>query len=262
MSKNSFGNIKLELENNIATIIIDRPEKMNALNTTTLKEMSNALDQVEMENTKCLIITGAGKKAFAAGADIKEMADASSKEALEYSRLGHGLYQRLEKISIPTIAAINGYALGGGNELGLSCDIRIAAENAVFGQPETNLGIIPGWGGTQRLTREIGQANAMNMILVGDRLSAEEALRIGLVSEVVSKEKLMEKAREKAQTIAEKSNIPIKKAKNLIRLCRETNLQTGLEMEIETFSNLFNTYDQKEGMEAFLNNRDPDFRDK
>lgn len=262
MTGYDFENIKLEIENNIATLTINRAEQMNALNTETLEEISEALDKVEEDGARCLIITGAGEKAFVSGADIKEMADDSPKEALEYGELGHKLYERLGEMAVPSIAAVNGFALGGGCELSLACDLRVASENATFGQPETDFGIIPGWGGTQRLSRIVGQTVAMDMILTADRISAEKALKIGLVNEVVPQEELMDKVKEKAQSIAGKSKIPIKTAKELIRASNETSLQTGLKMERIAFANLFDTHDQKEGMEAFMEKRKPEFKDE
>lgn len=255
-----YENIRMEIEDNVATIFIERPESMNALNTDTLEELCDAGEKAEAKGSRCLILTGAGDKAFVSGGDIKEMVNESPKKALERSKLSQKVGRMLEKASIPSIAAINGYALGGGCELTLACDLRIASENAVFGQPETGLGIIPGSGGTQRLPRKVGQPIAMDMILTGERISAKRALKLGLVNEVVSQDELMDRVREKAQKIAEKSKIPIQTAKNLIRVSEETGLRAGLELERKAFANLFDTEDQEEGMQAFLKKESRNFK--
>lgn len=258
-----FDNVLLETEENITLVTINRPESMNSLNTKTLNELLKVLRKVGSdEGVKCVILTGSGNKAFVSGADIDELVDKSVEEAIEFSELGHEVLRKLETMSIPSIAAVNGHALGGGNELALACDIRIAAEGAKFGQPEIKLGIVPGFGGTQRLPKEVGSAVAAEMILTGGEIKADEAHEIGLVNEVVPRNRVMERSKELARKIASKSKISIQTSKDLINASIETSLETGLERERKEFGRLFDTKDQKEGMQAFLEGREPHFENR
>lgn len=257
-----YEDINLEIEEGIATITINRPESMNAMNTETVSEVLEALDEIEDSGARCIILTGAGEKAFIGGADISEMVDKSVAEATEFTELGHKATRKLEKMPIPTIAALDGFTLGAGCEISLACDMIIAAESAEIGQPEINLGIVPGWGGTQRLAKRVGTAKAKELVLTGKRIPAEEAYETGLVNDVVPDDELMEKVNELAEEIASKSKVAIKAGKDLVNAAAETSLETGLELEQITWAKLFDTEDQEEGMEAFLENREPGFKDK
>ncbi len=257
----AFETIIVEIEDHVATIKLNRPDAMNALNRQLLGELAIALkDADENERVRCIILTG-NAKAFAAGADIKEMAEQSFVDMY----LGNFFVDEAEKISKtrkPVIAAVAGYALGGGCELALMCDFIIAADTAKFGQPEINLGILPGIGGTQRLTRFIGKSKAMEMALTGRFMSAEEAERSGLASRVVPAKQLMEEANAAAQKIAEKSLVSTLAVKEAVNRAYETSLAEGLQFERRLFHASFATEDQKEGMAAFLEKRAPQFRDK
>lgn len=238
----------------IALLTINRPQAMNAMNSKVLEELSHAVEKVSADSSvKALVITGAGDKAFVAGADIAEMKDMVPPEALEFARKGHALMDAIENMEKPVIAAVNGFALGGGCELALACDMRIASKRARFGQPEIKLGITLGWGGTRRLTALIGPAKAKELIFTGAIIDADEALRIGLVNRVVEPEKLMDEALSLAGELAEKSPLTLKLAKRLV------NEWENATLEKETFSHCFSTRDQKEGMAAFLEKRKAKF---
>ncbi len=255
----STGNeyIKAEKKKEIGIILFNRPEAMNILDTKMLQELGDFLTELENdEQIRAIIITGG--KNFCAGANIKELKEKHPEEAEAFSRLGHKVCNQLENMEKPLIAAINGYALGGGCELALACDIRIASESARFGLPELNLGLIPGFGGTQRLSRLVGIGKAKEMIFTGRIIDAEEAESTGIANKVVKDEELMEKAEEMAQVIAEKSPITIKMAKILINKNQE--IKRGLEMEIVSFSECFKTQDHIEGINAFLEKRKPVFK--
>ena len=247
-------------ENDIALITLNRPEKLNALDTKTRMEISEALDEVE-ENARVLIITGKGK-AFAAGADINELSKRTPFEYINMSKYGTWLNNRIENLNIPVIAAVNGYALGGGCELAMACDIRIASKKARFGQPELNLGIMPGVGATQRLPRLAGLGMAKKLVFTGEIIDASEALRIGLVEEVVEHEKLMERSFEIASKIAEKPPLAVKIVKKALNATRTMGLEDGLRYELALASLLFSTEDAKEGLMAFLEKREPEFKGK
>ncbi|AGK61187.1 short chain enoyl-CoA hydratase [Archaeoglobus sulfaticallidus PM70-1] len=253
-----FERIKLEFVDNIAVLTLNRPEKLNALDSKTRTELLQAVEEVE-NRARVLIITGSGK-AFAAGADIGELSKRNPLDCIESAKLGTRLFTKIEEMDIPSIAAINGYALGGGCELAMACDIRVASKKAKFGQPEINIGIIPGAGGTQRLPRLVGVGMAKKLVLTGEIISAEEAYRIGLVDELVDEDKLMDRAMEIARRICEKSPIAVAFAKRALNSSNSMNLHDGLEYELSLFSILFSTEDAKEGMNAFLEKRKPEFR--
>lgn len=256
-------NVRCDKEEGLAIITIDRPKALNALNYETLQELLACCRQLaEDRDVRAVIVTGGGEKAFVAGADISYMQELDALAASEFARLGHQVMAALENLPQPVIAAVNGFALGGGCELALSCDMRIAAENAKFGQPEVNLGVIPGFGGTQRLPRLIGKGMAAELLYTGDMIGAAEALRIGLVNRVVPADQLLDVCRGIAAKIAAKGPIAI-------RLCKQT-VNDGLEMDLaranryETiqFGQCFASSDQKEGMRAFLEKRPAAFQDK
>ena len=260
-----FQNILLKKEEGIATITINRPEARNALNIDTRRELISALEDVTKDDAiKVVIFTGAGEKAFIAGADIKVFKELNVPAALEYSyALGSmGLYKKIREMDKPTIAAINGYALGGGCELAMCCDIRIAAENALFGQPEVNIGIIPGGGGTQILPRIIGIGRAKELCFTGDMIDAQTAERFGLVNKVVPLDKLEEEAINLARKMASKSPLILKYIKRAINLSMQTGLDTGLTFEAQTLSTCFGTEDKEEGVSAFIEKRKPQFKGK
>lgn len=249
--------IKVEKKEGIGIITLKRPEARNALNRKMIQELGDALTGLENDpQIRSIIITG--NKDFCAGADIKEMNAIKPEEIAIFCRWGHKVFDQLENMGKPVIAAINGFALGGGCELALACDIRIAGEGAKFGQPEVSLGLIPGFGGTQRLRRLIGVAKAKEMILTGKIIDAKEAESIGLVNRVVKDEELMIAAEEMAMTIAQKAPIAVKMAKTLINENQE--IQEGLEKEINLFARCFATQDRLEGINAFLEKRKPKFK--
>lgn len=248
--------VKVQIENRIALITIDREPQLNALNIETLQQLERELTALKADQgIKVLVVTGAGSKAFVAGADIAEMKDMTAEEAREFSGLGHRVFALLESMPKPVIAAINGYALGGGCELALACDLRFAGDWAKIGQPEIGLGIIPGFGGTRRLTRLVGRGRALEMILGGDRIDAATALKIGLVERVYPPEELMPKTMEFARRLAGYSLLALQAAKTVIAGAEDP----GLEKEQQLFAQLFAGPDQKEGMAAFLERRPPRF---
>lgn len=255
-----WNNIILKKEGKIGILTIQREEALNALNSQLLKEMDQAIDQViDDESIYVLIITGQGKS-FVAGADIGEMKDLNQQEGREFASLGINLFRKIELMEKPVIAMVNGFALGGGCELAMSCDIRIASERAKFGQPEVGLGITPGFSATQRLPRLVGIAKAKELIYTTDIIDGKEALNIGLVNKLVAKEELLEKTMEMAEKIASKGQLAIRYSKNAINRGIETDIETGIALEKEYFGLCFATEDQKEGMAAFLEKRNPDFK--
>ncbi len=238
----------------VALLTINKPEGLNALDTSVLKELSDSLDALEKDrDLRVLIVTGAGDRAFVAGADIAEMAELTQEEAVSFARAGHVTMNKLSSFPMPTIAAVNGYALGGGFELALACDLIIASEKARFAFPETGLGITPGFGGTQRLARLAGSMVACDLIFTGRRLNAEQALALGIVAEIAKPESLLERAFEIANNIAEKAPIAIRNAKRAIYEGLCVTLSDGLAIETEQFSRCFDTDDQKNAMRAFVN---------
>lgn len=257
----AYETIIVEIEDHIALVKLNRPDAMNALNDQLLTELADAMRSAQgNDKVRCIVLTGS-EKAFAAGADIKMMSDKSYTEVLTEDLFGPEI-DDIKRVRKPIIAAVSGYALGGGCELAMLCDFIIAADTAKFGQPEVNLGVMAGIGGTQRLTRAIGKAKAMDMNLTGRFMDAEEAERSGLVSRVVPAKKLMEEAMAAAAKIAEKSMISVMLIKEAVDKSFEVPLAEGLLMERRMFHSLFATEDQKEGMAAFIDKRTPQFRDK
>lgn len=255
-----YNYLTLTQDDNVGIITISRPKALNALNSAVLKELSNAIDEMEKnKDVYVIVLTGEGK-AFVAGADIAEMKDMTPDEAKEFSRMGSEIFRKIETISKPVIAAVNGYALGGGCELAMACDIIIASEQAKFGQPEVGLGIIPGFSGTQRLPRVVGTKVAKELIFTGSTITAEEALRIGLVNKVVPHDACLQTAIDMGKTIASKGQIAIRNAKMAINRGIETDIDKGIDVEIEMFAACFANEDQKEGMTAFLEKRKPNFK--
>ncbi len=253
--------VRLEVEDGLAIVYIDRQEALNALNTQVLEELREVLRGLEeRDDVLVLILTGAGDRAFVAGADIKEMLPMEPVEARRFASLGHEITRTLERMQKPVIAAINGYALGGGCELALACDIRIASEKARMGLPEVGLGIFPGFGGTQRLTRLLGRGRASEMIFTGEPVDAEMAARIGLVNRVVSHETLMEEAKALGKKLTERGPLAFKLAKAAILQSQETGHSAGLDYELEAFSLIFSTVDKEEGLKAFTEKRKPEFK--
>lgn len=252
--------LKPEINDGIAIVTISRPEAMNALNTRFFQEMDDfVLSVSNMPEVRAMIITGDGK-AFVAGADIAEMVNKNEEEGGSFSRIGQNTFSSFGKLDIPVIAAINGFALGGGLELAMGCDFRIASTKAKFGQPEVNLGLIPGYAGTQRLPRLVGMGDALYLLMTADMIGADDALRLGLVQKVVEPEELMETVIKIAKNIASKGPDAIKKVKKVVRLGREMNRNYGEELEAEEFGSLFGDGRQgKEGMEAFLGKRKPNW---
>ena len=247
--------VTLKREGNIALITMDRPEALNALNSQVLAELSQVLDQVEADpDLYVAIITGAGRS-FVAGADIGQMSALTSAEAKAFGLFGNQVLLKLENLSKPTIAAVNGFALGGGCELSMACDIRLASEKARFGQPEVGLGITPGFAGTQRLPRIVGVSKAMELILTAKTIKADEAKAIGLVSEVYPAEELMPKAMELAEAICANAQIAVQESKRCIRMGMQTDIATGSAFEAEAFGVCCGTADKDEGMGAFLEKR-------
>ncbi len=257
----AYETINVDVDDHVALIRLNRPDALNALNTQLLQELCQALEEADAnEKVRCIVLTGS-EKAFAAGADIKEMSELGFGDVFNINLFADAT-DRIGRIRKPIIAAVAGYALGGGCELAMACDFIIAADTAKFGQPEINLGVIAGLGGTQRLTRFVGKSKAMDMNLSGRFMPAEEAERAGLVSRVVPAKKLIEEATSAAQKIAEKSMMTILAAKEAVNRSYETTLSEGLLFERRVFHSMFATEDQKEGMAAFLEKRQPQFRDR
>ena len=253
--------VLLAHEGPVSVMTINRPDKMNALNRAVLEGIHARLDEVAAQGSKALIITGAGK-AFVAGADIAAMQDMTPAQAQEFSELGHSVGTKMESQPFPIIAAINGFALGGGCELALACDFAFASEKAKLGQPEVKLGVIPGFGGTQRLLRRVGVAMARELVYTGKMIRADEALRIGLVNAVVAPDALMEHAMACANEIAKMGPLAIKACKELFIAGADRDLREANQLEAEAFGRCFESADQKEGMAAFLGKREASFTGK
>jgi len=256
-----WKNVFLTAENEIGILTINRPKALNALNTETLREIQAALREIENHpEWKALILTGAGEKAFVAGADIAEMRGMNSMEALNFSKLGHLTLRMIQDLDRPVIAAVNGFALGGGTEIALACDFIYASENAKFGLPETTLGVFPGFGGTQRLPRLIGKAKAKELIFTGKMVSAQEAWEMGLVNRVFPLSSLMEETKKVALQIASNGPVAVRLAKVVIDNGFNLELAEACSLESYAFSITFSTEDQKEGMSAFLEKRKPSYK--
>lgn len=252
--------VDVERKNGIAIVTMNRPAALNAFNSEQLGAMVETFRSLRTDrDVRCIVLTGAGQKAFAAGADIKEMVDKSPEDGLAFGRLGHAAANAIEALPQPVIAAVNGFALGGGSEIALACDFRLASDNAVFAQPEVGLGIPPGWGATQRLTRLVGPGLAAELILTGRRVKADEALRIGLVNSVWQLDQLLPEAIRLAVQIAANSPRAVAGAKRLMHLAFNGQIASGLETEVQLFGESFGTDDQREGMGAFVEKRTPTF---
>ena len=258
----AYENIRYEVEAGIATLTVNRPEALNALSTDVLREMASALHAFEGDDAaRVLILTGAGDKAFIAGADIKAMSVMEPEEAAAFAELGHGVANALANSKKTTIAAVNGYALGGGTEISLACDLIFASERARFGQPEVKLGVIPGFGGTQRLARAVGPHLAKFLILTGETIKPEEARAMGLVARVYPADALLDEVRKVALTIVEKCGpIAVQTSKQVIDVGLDMTLADGLAYEARRFADMFETDEQREGMAAFIEKRAPKFR--
>lgn len=251
--------VKVE-RGDVAVLTIDRQEKLNALDPRVVEEIGQALLELESEGPRAIIVTGAGEKSFVAGADIAAMSSMEPMEAKRFAEIGHAAMALLDRSPVPTIAAVNGFALGGGCEIAIACDIRIAAENALFGFPEVGLGILPGMGGTQRLPRLVGPAIAKELIFSGRRIEAEEARSIGLVNRVVPRGEALNAAKELAARISANGPLAVRLAKSAANRALDVDLISGLEYEADQFALLFSTGDAKEGMGAFVEKRKPDFQ--
>ena len=244
--------IKYEEEGMIAVLTINRPKALNALNSQVLDELDKTLDSIDTNKIRALIVTGAGEKSFVAGADIGEMSSLSKKEGEAFGKKGNDVFRKLETFPIPVIAAVNGFALGGGCEISMSCDIRICSENAVFGQPEVGLGITPGFGGTQRLARLVGPGMAKQMIYTARNIKADEAFRIGLVNAVYPQSELLGEAKKLAETIARQAPIAVRNCKKAINDGLQVDMDKAIEIEERLFGDCFETEDQRAGMGNFL----------
>jgi enoyl-CoA hydratase len=253
-----YQHILVERNEQIGIVTLNRPKELNALNFSLVSELVDALEELDRDQTiRCIVVTGAGEKAFAAGADIKEMSD---KSPIDMMVGGFEAWERIRRIRTPMIAAVGGYALGGGCELAMHCDMIVASENARFGQPEILLGVIPGAGGTQRLARTLGKYRAMEMVLTGAQISAQEMANHGLVNRVVPKGEHLSEAMKLAQTIVAQPPIAIRLAKESVLAAFETSLEEGLELERKNFFLLFATEDKREGMQAFMEKRKAAFQ--
>lgn len=256
----NFNSLLIEIADGVAVVTINRPAALNALNREVLDELAAAFAELETnEDVACVILTGSGSKAFVAGADIAEMQALDAVSAEHFAKRGHAILNTIESFPKPVIAAVNGFALGGGCELAMACDIRIAAENARFGQPEVNLGVIPGFGGTLRLARLVGKGRAKELIFTGDMIDAQEAYRIGLANKIVPAEELLAKARSMATKIASKGPVAVRFAKESVDNGLEMDQDRAGRFEASLFGLCFATTDQKEGMQAFLEKRPAKF---
>lgn len=257
-----YENILLKKEGQVAIVSINRPEALNSLNEDVLMELSMIFDQLKKDqDTYVVILTGEGK-AFVAGADIAQMSEMNHLQGRDFGKFGLDVFRKIESFEKPVIAAINGFALGGGCELSMSCDIRLASKRAKFGQPEVKLGITPGFGGTQRLARHVGIGKAKELIFTGEIIDANTALEIGLVQHVIEPEELMNRALELANKIISNSQLAVRFSKSAINRGIETDIETGMEIERDLFGLSFANHDQKEGMKAFLEKRNPEFKNK
>lgn len=255
--------IQYEQKDAIAVLTISREKALNALNSEVLGELDAAIDAIDLDTVRCLIITGAGQKSFVAGADIGEMSTLTKEEGEAFGKKGNDVFRKIETLPIPVIAAVNGFALGGGCELSMSCDIRLASENAVFGQPETGLGITPGFGGTQRLARIIPVGKAKEMLYAGTKVKAAEALTLGLVNAVYPSEELLPAAEKLAGKIARNAPIAVRASKKAVNEGLQVSIDEGVAIEEKLFGSCFESEDQRNGMAAFLNKeKAPAFQNK
>lgn len=252
--------VSLDTEDDVATLTVSRPERLNALNVEVLEGLQTGIAEAEAADARTVVLRGAGDEAFVAGADISYMQDLTTPEAQAYAELGHDVARSLETFPAPVVAAVDGYAFGGGCELALACDLRVASEDAVLGQTETDLGIVPGWGGTQRLPRLVGDETARRMIFLGERLDAEAAADADLVGEVVAAEAFDDRIDDLAGELAARPGFAVAAAKEAVNAAHEEPLTAGLATERRLWSGLFGTHDQREGMAAFLENREPEFQ--
>ncbi len=252
--------VQIDIDGPIATVTINRPEALNALNDAVMAGLSAAFDQIGSSPARAVILTGAGDKAFVAGADIKEFQGLDRPAALAYAQRGQALMLKIEQFGAPVIAAVNGYALGGGCELALACHLRIASQNAVFGQPEVGLGVIAGFGGSQRLPRLIGQGRALDLLITGRKIDAGEALSWGLVNQVTTPVELLATCRKIAARIARQAPIAVCNTLEVVNRGLDMTLQEGLDLEAERFASTFETADMREGVSAFIEKRDPAFK--
>jgi len=258
-----FTNILLDIKGSVATVILNRPQRLNVLNQETLLELDNAFQIIaKNENVSVVVWRSNSMKMFTAGADIREMREKTVLEAIEFARLGHKIGHTIERDLPPVIAVLNGFVFGGGVELSCACDLRIATPDAIFAQPEIDIGIIPGWGGTQRLCRIVGLGKAKEMIYTGKHITAEEALSIGLVNMIVPHEQLELAILHLTGILSAKSRPALISAKRAIAMALEAPLNAGLAYEIQAWGALFDTYDVKEAMNAFLEKREPKYKNK
>ena len=248
--------VDYEVNGNVGVITINRPKALNALNSEVLDDLNAVFDSVNQDEVRCLILTGAGDKSFVAGADIGEMSTLTKAEGEAFGKKGNDLFRKIETFPIPVIAAVNGFALGGGNEIAMSCDFRICSDNAVFGQPETGLGITPGFGGTQRLARLVSPGYAKQLIYTARNIKADEAYRIGLVNQVTTQEELLPTAMKLARVIAANAPIAVRHCKKAINDGLQVNMDEAIVVEEKLFGGCFESYDQKEGMANFLRKKD------
>ena len=257
-----MGFVDYEEDGYVGIMTINRPQALNALNKDVLKDIEAAFDAVDLSRIRTIILTGAGEKSFVAGADIAAMSTMTKAEGEAFGKFGNDIFRKIETFPIPVIAAVNGFALGGGNELAMSCDIRICSDNAMFGQPEVGLGIFPGFGGTQRMPRLIGDALAKELIFTTRQVNGQEAKEIGLVNRVVEPEELMNTALEMANVIAGKAPIAVGLAKDAINRGRQVDIDDAMSIEAANDCIAFSTEDQKEGMYAFVEKRPPVFKNR
>lgn len=250
-----MGFVTYEQEGFVGLITINRPKALNALNSEVLKDLEAVIDAVDLDNTRALILTGAGEKSFVAGADIGEMSTLTKAEGEAFGKIGNDVFRKIETLPIPVIAAVNGFALGGGCEIAMSCDIRLCADNAIFGQPEVGLGITPGFGGTQRLARIVGVGKAKEMIYTAFNIKADEAYRIGLVNAVYTQEELLPAAKKMAAKIASNAPIAVRACKKAINDGLDAAMDDAIVIEEKLFGSCFESEDQKNGMSAFLNKK-------
>ena len=251
-----MGFVNCELKDNVAIVTINRPEALNALNSQVLDDLAATFDAIDTNVVRAVVLTGAGEKSFVAGADIGEMSTLTKVEGEAFGKKGNDIFRKIEQFPVPVIAAVNGFALGGGCEISMSCDIRICSENAMFGQPEVGLGITPGFGGTQRLARLIGAGMAKQLIYTARNIKADEALRIGLVNAVYPQEELMAAAEKMASQIAANAPIAVRACKKAINDGLQTDIDEAIVIEEKLFGSCFETEDQKEGMANFLRKKD------